>query len=243
MIAGGWVGACLSCVPLTVTNSMQFCATGVGMKIASEGPFEAVARTICGDPVPQWLPVALGHYAVWIDGDDASDLRPEVKKRLEQMQEAIRVLENSLPIWEHMPFEIKCPPAVKTILEALPGLKAEIAKLNRPYIGRRPDAQREICAAVIIEAWRIVHGRVEARSERLYEACNQYWTECGGAPVGPKGDIENWRRTVDRAIKSDHQWIRDQMAWILSKKWTDQKPHGDVSDDAGGLGGPVQNSA
>jgi hypothetical protein len=103
----------LSWVPLTVTNSMQFCATGVGMKIAAERDFEAVARTICGDPVPQWLPVALAHYAVWIDGSDTSDLQPEFKKRIGQMQAAVRVLENSLPIWEHLGFNIACPPSVK----------------------------------------------------------------------------------------------------------------------------------
>ena len=113
------------------------------MKFAAEGNFEAVARIICAEP-PQWLPVALAHYAVWIDGDDASDFWPEIRKRIQQMQEAVRVLENSLPIWQHLPFDIQCPPAVKTILEALPGLKAEITKLNRPRPkGRKPDAMRE----------------------------------------------------------------------------------------------------
>ena len=170
------------------------------------------------------LPWALAHYAVWIDGDDASDFGPEVKKRIEQMQEAVRVLENSLPIWQHLPFDVECPPAVKTMLEALPGLKEELGRLGRlgRRLGRQPDLQREVCATVIVEAWRLIHGKVEARSERLYEACNQYWTECVGAPLG---DIENWRRTVERAIKSE--WLRDPMAWISSKKWTDKKPHTD----------------
>jgi hypothetical protein len=168
--------------------------------------------------------VALAHYAVWIDGSDTSDLQSEFKKRIGQMQAAVRVLENSLPIWEHLGFNIACPPSVKMVLDGLPGLKAELDRLKRNGRGRHPKVQREVCAAVIIEAWRIVHGRVEARSDRLYWACNQYWTERGGAPIGAENDIENWRWTVSRALKSDHSWINEQLMSISSTKWTDQKP-------------------
>jgi hypothetical protein len=197
-------------------------AEGVGMKIAAEGDFEAVARSVCVDP-PQWLPVALAHYAVWI-GDATKGLRSEFDKRIRQMQEAVRVLKNSLPMWEHSVFNAECPPAVRMVLDGLPGLKAELTRLERKGVGRPPDVQREVCAAIVIEAWRIIHGKVEARSEQLYRACNRYWTECGGAPLSPTSDIENWRHTVEQALKSDHSWIRDQLAWISSTKWTEFEP-------------------
>jgi hypothetical protein len=180
------------------------------LKIRTKGDFLAVAQIICS-PVPEWLPVALAHYALWIDGSDTSEVQAEFNKRIRQMQEAVRVLENSLPIWEQAAFDLACPPAVKMVLEALPGLKAEITKLNRRSVGRRPDALREVCAAVIVEAWRMVHGKVEARSEQLYRACDGYWVECGGAPVG---DIDNWRWTVERAMKSDHSWINEGLMSI-----------------------------
>jgi hypothetical protein len=191
------------------------------MKIAAKGDFIGVARIICADP-PEWLPVALAHYAMWI-GDDTSDLRTEFDKRIRQMQEAVRVLKNSLPMWENLGFDGACPPAVKMVLDGLPGLKAELDKLSRPQPkGRRPDVQREVCAAVVLEAWRIIHGKVEARSDQLYRACNRYWTECGGASIGAVGDIDNWRRTVERAIETDHKWIRDQLMRISSTKWVVQ---------------------
>jgi hypothetical protein len=48
--------------------------------------------------------------------------------------------------------------------------------------------------------------------------------ECGGAPIGAEDDIENWRWTVSRAMKSDYSWINGQLMSISSIKWTDQKP-------------------
>jgi hypothetical protein len=192
------------------------------MKIAAEGDFVGVAHIICAD-VPQWLPVALAHYAVWL-GVATKQLQPEFNKRIQQMQEAVRVLKNSLPMWENLGFNVECPHSVKLVLDGLPGLKEELDKLSRKRVGRPPDVQREVCAAVIMEAWRIIHGRVEARSDQLYRACNQYWTECGGAPTGPNGDIERWRWTVEQALTSDHSWIREQLTEISSVKWADQKP-------------------
>jgi hypothetical protein len=81
------------------------------MKIAAEGDFEAVASTICAGPAPQWLSMALAHYAVWIDGSDHKEVQTEFNKRIQQMQEAVRVLKNSLPMWENLGFNAECPPA------------------------------------------------------------------------------------------------------------------------------------
>jgi hypothetical protein len=108
------------------------------MRIAAKGDFVGVARTICAD-APEWLPVALAHYAVWIDGSDSKEIQPEIKKRIQQMQEAVRVLKNSLPIWENAGFNVACPPSVKMVLDGLPGLQSELDKLSSRSIGRRPD--------------------------------------------------------------------------------------------------------
>ena len=127
------------------------------LAIAAEGDFDGVARSIA-DPAPEWLPIALAHFGQWICGD-TSDAR--VFDILDQLQRATKVLEQCLPAFTHMAFNVKCPEAVKMVLSGLPGLKAELERLNQQRIGRMPDAQRQFCAAVIIEAWQCIHG-VEA---------------------------------------------------------------------------------
>ena len=39
----------------------------------------------------------------------------------------------------------------------------------------RPNIGRAMCAAAIVGAWTLVHGKAQPRSERLLEACNMYW--------------------------------------------------------------------
>jgi hypothetical protein len=189
------------------------------LTIAAEGDYERVAHSIA-DPVPEWLPLALAHFGQWIGGD-TSDVR--LFDILEQLQRATDVLERCLPIFTHMAFNVQCPEAVKMVLSGLPGLKAELERLNQRRIGRKPDAQRQMCAAVIIEAWRLVHGKVERRSEKLYRACGEYWWVCGGNEIGATDDLENWRWTVDQALKWDWGWLNERLVWISSTKWVERK--------------------
>ena len=189
------------------------------LSIAAEGDFEGVARSIA-DPAPEWLPIALAHFGQWIGGD-TSDVR--LFDILDQLQRATKILERCLPAFTHMAFNVKCPEAVKMVLSGLPGLKAELERINHRRIGRKPNAQRQMCAAVIFEAWRIIHGKVEHRSDKLYKACNDYWRVCGGAEIGAESHIENWRWTINQALKWDWGWLNERLVWISSTKWVERK--------------------
>jgi hypothetical protein len=78
--------------------------------------------------------------------------------------------------------------------------------------GRQPKMDQRICAGVVVEAWRLCHGEVEPRSEDLYGACEEYWAACGGERIGPDGDIEKWRRHVEKSL--ENQWIRNVMVAV-----------------------------
>jgi hypothetical protein len=170
-----------------------------------EGKFEDVARSIT-DPAPEWLPKALAHFGQGI-GVDTSKVVGDFDRIIQNMQDATKVLETWLPLFGAKRWGLQCPEDVLVVIGALPGLKAELDRLKRKGVGRRPDVQREVCAAVIIEAWRIIHGKVQARSDGVYEACREYWAACGGPEVGATDDIGNWRRTVELAVATNHEWI------------------------------------
>jgi len=155
-------------------------------------------------------------------------------------------------------------------MQALPGVMRELKRTQaQPHSGRKPLIAREICAAVVIEAWRLYHhvpslspldaqvipavgGRIETKylPDRIFaralsvlfakplprperkaaelpaeeerpakplpgprsivfqQACNDYWRACGCEEIGAIGDIENWRRPLERALDEDHAWIR-----------------------------------
>jgi hypothetical protein len=80
----------------------------------------------------------------------------------------------------------------------------------RRYIGRNP---REICALVVIEAWTLVHGEPPGAHD-VQGICDTYWRACGIAPIGKRGDPENWRRTISAALQDNsamRQRIRNQL--------------------------------
>jgi hypothetical protein len=186
------------------------------MRIAAKGDFIGVAHFIANPP-PEWLPIALAHFAVWLGPDFGKGM--ELSDIVEPLQRATKDMERLLPYFEAMPFERKCPPAVKAILAALPELNAELEKLSHRRVGRKLEGGREICAAVVVEAWRLIHGKPGRRSDRLYGACKEYWRICGGDEIGATDDIENWRRSVERAIDEDHGWIRNRLIGISSARW------------------------
>jgi hypothetical protein len=107
----------------------------------------------------------------------------------------------------NLPYGIEYPEDVAVVLDALPRIKKDLDRLDQKQIGRRPDAQREICAAVIVEAWKIIHGRAKPRSLKLEQVCSDYWRACGGEQIGGWDDPENWRRPIKRALETDHSWI------------------------------------
>ena len=109
------------------------------------------------------------------------------------------------------------------VLSGLPGLKAELERLNLQRIGRKPDAQRQFCAAVIMEAWQRIHGRAQLPSDKLCRACSEYWRICGGNEIGSTDDIQNWRWTVSKALEWDWGWLNERLVWISGTKWVERK--------------------
>ena len=166
--------------------------------------FNVVARTIAKRAPPEWLVPALERFSDGI-GKDASDV--PFHSIIEQMQRATDVLIRWLPAWGKLPYGTECPKHVAMALAALPRIKKDLDLASRKLIGRRPDAQRLVCAAVIARAWKIIHGKPEPRSEKLLQACVDYWRACGGEQIGGTDDIENWKRHVQRALKADYSWV------------------------------------
>jgi hypothetical protein len=169
--------------------------------------FADVARKIAkGDP-PKSLVLGLtqfsnGNWTV------TSDENRRFDTMIQRMDDAAGVLLRGLPMWEHLPFGLQCPDDVAVVLDTLPRIKKDLNRVaKQKQIGRRPNAQREICAAVIVEAWKIIHGRPKLRSDQLLEACSDYWRACGAKQIGGWDNPENWRRTVKRALRTNHSWI------------------------------------
>jgi len=70
----------------------------------------------------------------------------------------------------------------------------------RTGVGRKANIQRRICASVVIEAWRLIHGEVKHRSRALSETCIDYWLACGRELTDEINDPENWRLSIQDAL-------------------------------------------
>jgi hypothetical protein len=168
--------------------------------------FDGVARTIAqGDP-PKWLLVGLTQFSPGV-GDDISDV--DIKPVIEQMQSATDTLIKWLPIFRYLGFGMPCPEEVTVALHVLPQIKEDLDRLAKRRMGRKPDAQRDMCAAVVAMAWKLLHGKVEPQSLRLQQACGEYWRACGGKQIGGWDEPENWRRPIERTLTLDFSWVED----------------------------------
>jgi|SRR5262245_2041942 len=181
--------------------------------------FDDVVRTIAKGTPPEWLVPALEHFSDGI-GEDTSDI--DLHTRIERMQKATHALMMGLPIFQHLPYGIKCPKDVAVVLDALPRIKRYLDLASRKLIGRPPDAQRLVCAAVVARAWKIIHGKPEPRSDKLLGACSDYWRACGGEQIGNEDDLENWRRPVQRAFL---HLVRRSISWKLRKRQEGRSRH------------------
>jgi hypothetical protein len=167
--------------------------------------FVDVGRRIAKGEPPLWLLIGLNHFSGSI-GTDASGERKQFGNVVEQMNDAAGVLLKWLPIYQHAGYGFQCPDDVTVVLEALPRIKRDLDLLGDEGLDRPPNVRREVCAAVVVEAWRLLHGKAELRSEKLYEVCGEYWRACGGDPKGETDDLENWRRPVKDG--GNHIWVR-----------------------------------
>ena len=174
-------------------------------------PMAVVASTIAkGDP-PEWLVLALANFQDFVGGEITSEEDRRYAQITAQMHDAAGKLITWLPAFMHMPSVLKPPDEVRIALEVLPKIKAYLAcAMNQSPRkgGRKPNIERHLCAAIVVEACTLIHGKAEPRSEWLYRACNEYWQACGH-----EYRSEGWRRDVEDAINNPQKWVRDVLIW------------------------------
>lgn len=165
-----------------------------------------VARIIANPP-PEWLMIGLGFAGA---SRSTSDEHQRFTKVVERMYAATDLLIKYLPMYSFMPAGLAIPEDVKVALDVLPRIRKDLTRIvnQKPRGGGpRPNVPRGVCASVVVEAWKLVHGKAEPRSIKLLQACDAYWQACSGETRGE--DVENWRRDVEQAVTTNQEWIRD----------------------------------
>jgi hypothetical protein len=163
--------------------------------------FADTARLIAGangGTAPQWLVEGLEYLSCLVDDDGDWDL---LYRTVGQMRDAIDVLVQWLPLLE-LPQLGGTSSDVRMVIPALKRFKTRLDRVEVPK-GRRPNVHDEFCAAIILEAWKLVHGKIEPRSERLYEACYAYLWACTGKAKAEWKNPVKWRTPVKRALANE----------------------------------------
>jgi len=152
-----------------------------------------VARIIAkGDP-PDWLVAGLEEFRFL---EIMSDESPATihQELIEDMRRAENAAATLLRLLPRLKGVIRCDAKVDLALTALPRIRQQLEQHTpQPHPYRWPEGKRQLCAAVVVEAWAAFHGKAELRSDYLYQACDAFWIACGGEPMP---DISNWRHTV-----------------------------------------------
>jgi hypothetical protein len=181
-----------------------------GGKDGPPGPFVATARLIDNGSASEWLTLGLAHFSEFIAEEPIpSDEKARLMQMIGRMHAAADYLIKWIPSLYHTAL-LDFPDDVAVALQALPRVKRVLAKaMNAPTRagGLRPNVQRTTCAAVVVEAWRIVHGEPEPESPKLWEACNAYWLACGHEHQG--SDTDMWQRDCRAVADGNYgKWIR-----------------------------------
>jgi hypothetical protein len=166
----------------------------------SPDSFDALARTIANGPPPDWLVPALEYFRGFVAGKRLSDKEYQwVWKHSEEMRWAADVLIKDL---QRM-FGASSPD-VATAIKVLTKTKNFYRERPRTGGGHRPHERRLVCAAVVVEAWKLIRGNVEPRNKAVLEACAAYWQACGQS----ERDAENWWRDTNRAVAEPGRVLR-----------------------------------
>jgi hypothetical protein len=154
--------------------------------------FREVAKIIADGPAPEWLVTSLEHFSDLVGGTKhTADDHAMLRARLEEMQRAVDVLLTWLPAFAALGLGLRCPDDVRVVLEALPRIKLDLDLLGRQRTGSIPNVPHVVCAQVVLEASKLIHGKASAGSVSLQRACMGYWRACGHR----EHDVpENWRR-------------------------------------------------
>jgi hypothetical protein len=178
-----------------------------------ENPNSLFADIACSinhhKPPPKWLVRGLEHFSGFIGQERLTSVElKQSQKILELIDRSGRALLKYLPLYEHLPWGIQTPGDVNVVLDALPRILKDLKRAQPRRSGRRKNVQREVCAAVIMECWKLIRGKAQPRSLQFQEICFTYWKACGGAEIGETNDPENWRRPAEHAAKTNNEFIR-----------------------------------
>jgi hypothetical protein len=185
--------------------------------------FTTVAEAIAKTKPPPWLAPALASFRPFVGTDQVPNedyQRHQIIK--EHMLGAAETLIKYLPAFMHSPIDIGLADEAAIAIPALTKIKAYLDRsLNQPGRGGgpRPFMQRKVCAAVVVEAWALIRGKAQPRSNRLYHACNEYWQACGH-----EYRSESWREDVEDAIREPQRWVRDVLNWHLTQARLSKSP-------------------
>jgi hypothetical protein len=185
-----------------MTTQVQQLLSNSNLRTALTGVAETIAN-----PPPTWLIAGLEHFSYFVSGDPiTSEEQKDVAPIIAKMHDAAAYLTKFLPMYSRMPLGLLSDD-VAVALKVLPRIRDDLARnVNMPARagGQKPNVPRKVCAAVIVEAWRIIHGKPEPYSRNLWDACTAYWQACNqGYRPG-----DNWERDAKAAVADNHEWIR-----------------------------------
>jgi hypothetical protein len=172
------------------------------------GAFVATARLICDGSAPEWLTLGLAHFSDIIAEEPIpSDEARRLSQTIKRMHDAADYLIKWIPTFNHTAL-LDFPDEAAAALRALPRVKRFLANATPSRAGGpSPNVRRHTCAAVVVEAWRIVHGEPEPEGLKLWEACNEYWKACGHEYY--QVSTETWRRYCQAVADGTYgRWIR-----------------------------------
>jgi hypothetical protein len=173
----------------------------------------SVARDIAKGERPGWLVLGLEQFSDFVGGRPTTPRFP-----VAHVHDAAATLIKFLPVYLHLPAGGKLTghshADVVTTLKVLQTIKAELGRLIRRQRGRPKNVRYEVCAAVVVEAWKLIHESVNPESPDVLTACNDYWFAYCGEYRG--NDILNWVRDTRLVAAKPHDWIKQALTTLSS---------------------------